>query len=198
VNTAVYRVASVVLLLTALAPVQAAQFDIDETPAVEGEWGFRPADGATSALNPPRFCWRPQKNAKSYIVEAARDREFSNVAYRGENIVFNVHAPPKLFDAGKWFWRFRVIDTGGNESSWSSVRAFELPSTATKFPLPPRDELLKRIPTLHPRLFVRPEEVAKLRDRAKTDLKPQYDRLIKSADALLKRKTPTNEPAALP
>ena len=69
-NTAVYRLAWCVVLLAALAPAQAAQLDVDETPPAVGEWGFRPAENSTSTLNPPRFCWRPQKGAKSFVVEA--------------------------------------------------------------------------------------------------------------------------------
>ena len=171
---------------------------VDESPAREGEWGFRPAAGATSALNPPRFSWRPQKHAASYVVEAARDGDFRDVAYRADSIVFNVHAPPKLFEPGKWFWRFRYADAAGKTSAWSSVRPFDIPPDATTFPLPPRRELLDRVPTAHPRLFIRPEEIATLRQRAKTDLKPQYDRLIKSADALLAKPTPTAEPPLYP
>ncbi|MEA2707695.1 MAG: hypothetical protein QOF78_296 [Phycisphaerales bacterium] len=171
---------------------------VDETPAAQGEWGFRPANGSTSALNPPRFSWRPQRAAKAYVVEAARQREFSAVAYRAEAIEFNVHAPARTFDAGKWYWRFRFVDSAGGESTWSAVREFEVPADATKFPFPPRAELLDRVPTSHPRLFVRPEEMATLRARAKTDLKPHYDRLIKAADAMLKRKTPTDEPPLYP
>ena len=182
----------------ALACAQQTKVRVDESPAAEGEWGFRPAEGATSTLNPPRFAWRPQKGAAAYTIEAARQREFGGVAYRAESVKFNVHAPPKTFEPGKWFWRFRYVDAAGNESPWSQVREFDLPADATKFPLPPREELIQRVPASHPRLFVRPQEVATLRARAKTDLKPQYDRLIMSAERLLRKPTPTDEPPLYP
>jgi hypothetical protein len=201
VNPAILRAACVIIGICAIAgapPARAAQLHIDETPAVEGEWGFRPGDRSRSPLNPPRFCWRPQREAKSYIVEAARDREFREVEYRAENVEFNVHAPAKAFDTGKWFWRFRFVDSAGEKSPWSAVREFNLPEKATKFPFPPREELIARLPESHPRLFVRPEQIDKLRERAKADLKPQYDRLIKAADALLRRKNATDEPPLYP
>jgi hypothetical protein len=43
-------------LTLAAAPV------LDERPAEEQQWGYRPAAGSVSATNPPGFCWRPQKD----------------------------------------------------------------------------------------------------------------------------------------
>ena len=60
--------------------------------------------------------------------------------------------------------------------------------------MPAREELLSRIPQSHPRLFVRPEQLPHLRQLAKSDLKPQYDRLVSTCEKLLKNPPPTAEP----
>jgi hypothetical protein len=39
----------------------ASALTLDERPAADQEWGYRPAAGAVLAASPPGFCWRPQK-----------------------------------------------------------------------------------------------------------------------------------------
>lgn len=64
--------------------------------------------------------------------------------------------------------------------------------------MPPPEELLGRIPKRHPRLFVRPEDLSRLRQLAKTDLKPQFDRLVQQCDKLLANPPSTEEPPKYP
>src|SRR4051794_12282939 len=78
---------------------------VDERPGAEGEWGWRPIINESISVNPPRFSWRPQAGAKSYIVEASRDPGFAKVDYHADAIEFNVHAPDRVFPAGEWSWR---------------------------------------------------------------------------------------------
>jgi hypothetical protein len=175
----------------------AAELRLDESPAVEGEWGYRPQPEESVSLNPPRFSWRPQKGAEAYTVQASRDATFASVDYEAR-VEFNVHAPPKPFPAGTWAWRFRYQDAKGNASNWSTARPFTIAPHAREFPLPARDELLARIPASHPRLFVRPEQMDALRAKAKGELKPLYDRMTRAADAALMKPTPTDEPPKYP
>jgi hypothetical protein len=188
---------NICVLLLLLVGIASAGIAVDERPAAENEWGFRPA-GASSELNPPRFSWRPQEKEKAYTIEASRDAAFGKVDYRADSVAFNVHTPPKTFEPGKWHWRFRFVDAAGAESTWSTTRTFEIPASATEFVLPPRDELLARVPSSHPRLFVRPEEIADLRQRANGDLKLQASDLLRAAEKLLKNPAPTDEPPLYP
>jgi hypothetical protein len=171
---------------------------LDESPTVEGEWGFRPESGSVSTLNPPRFSWRPQKGAKSYEVQASQDPSFARVDYDAKDVAFNVHAPAKEFLTGEWAWRFRATDAKGVASEWSSVRKFSIPTDAVTFPFPQRDELLSRIPTEHPRLFVRPEQMPALREKAKGELKFLFDSMKKQGDAWLKKPPVVAEPPLYP
>lgn len=181
-----------------LAVADAAKLTVDDKPGGVREWGFTPADGSTSAVNPPAFVWRPQAKAKTYELQCSTQADFGGIAYRAEDVGFNCHCPPKPLKPGTWFWRFRYVDKNGQASVWSKVRRVVIPEAATEFPMPPRDELLGRIPKAHPRLFLRPEDLTELRKLAKTTLKPQYEGLVRSCERLLKNPPDTTEPPKYP
>lgn len=171
---------------------------VDETPAQPGEWGFRPAEGEPSAVNPPPFVWRPQKGAVAYQFQCARDGAFAVVQYDAGDIRYNCHCPPRTLEPGEWHWRFRYATKGGQISAWSRARAFSIGADAAAFPMPSRKELLARIPKQHPRLFIRPEDLPRLRRLAEGELRPQRDALIAQCQKLLRNPPPTAEPPKYP
>ena len=181
-----------------LAPGLAWAWELDEKPVAPGEWGFRPVDGATSAMNPPAFVWRPQKGATRYDLQIAPDPSFQKIEYEITGLDLYCHCPPRSLAPGTWYWRFRAHHNKRGPSAWSMVRTFTLTSEATALPMPPRAELLARIPTQHPRLFVRPEDVPRLRELARTRLAPIYRALVRRCDAILKDPPPTDEPRKYP
>ena len=71
---------AIVLLSLLAVPGLAAgqQLKLDERPAEPGEWGYRPADGAVSQVNPPSFSWRPERNL-TWEIQCARDPKFKKV-----------------------------------------------------------------------------------------------------------------------
>ncbi|MDD2598752.1 MAG: DUF4962 domain-containing protein [Kiritimatiellae bacterium] len=167
---------------------------VDDAPDKPGEWGFQPAVNAMVEATPPGFCWRPQKSAAEYEVQASRSADFEKVEYSAKGIAMSVHCPPQIFAAGEWFWRFRFRQKT-EWSNWSMIRRFEVAADAHELPLPARAELLARIPEAHPRLFVRPEQLTELRHRAQGDLKPLFDNMVKRAEDLLAKPALTAEPA---
>ena len=170
---------------------------VDDTPRKSSEWGFRPAPDSTIQVTPPGFCWRPQKNAEEYEIQASRSAEFKSVDYKAKGIALSVHCPSKNFKAGKWFWRFRFRHEK-EWSEWSEVRTFSIAADSNSMPLPAKAELLSRIPDSHPRLFVRPAQMNELRKRAKADLKPQFDNMVKKAVQIMKKPPSTEEPPKYP
>lgn len=176
----------------------AATPTLDESPAVEGEWGFRPEEGTVCDVNPPGFCWRPTQGIVAYEIEVGRGTDFRNVVYRATNIEFNVHCPPRTFSPGRYTWRYRGRDPAGNVTPWSRARTFTLPAEAVKMPMPPREELLARIPKTHPRLFLRPEDLPRLRELAQGALRPQFEALVATCEKLLAAPPPTEEPPKYP
>ena len=187
------------LLLVPAPPAFAADApSVNDSPAVPGEWGFRPPESRPSPTNPPAFVWRPQKDAVAYELQCARDASLKRVAYQAKVERYNCHCPPKTFEPGTWHWRFRFIDSKGRASAWSKVRTFVIDKTGAAFPMPTRHELIGRIPKKHPRLFVRPEQLPHLRQLAKGELKKQFDLLANECNRLLKNPPPTKEPPTYP
>ncbi len=172
--------------------------EVDDRPAGHDEWGFRPADGGKTRVNPPGFVWRPQENAAGYILQASRNQDFHEVDYEKRDLKLFSHCPPRTFEPGDWYWRFSYVTEDGQKSSWSQVRRFAIPEDAVAFPMPEREELLNRISAEHPRLFTRPEELSHLRELAQGELKPVYDALVKECEKILADPPPTEEPRKYP
>lgn len=170
----------------------------DETPAREGEWGFRPFDGSLSAVDPPGFVWRPQADAASYSIQVAADGDFARIVHEATDLTLYCHCPSVSFGPGEYFWRFRFASKDGEQSPWSSVRSFRIDETSRKFPMPERDELLSRVPTSHPRLFVRPEGVQEFRELANGRLNDSWQGIVKRCEALLAKPPDVSEPPKYP
>ncbi|MHC4694653.1 MAG: DUF4962 domain-containing protein, partial [Planctomycetota bacterium] len=192
----VFSTVNMLLLLLLVSDLAAAELTLDEKPAVGGEWGYRPAHGSVSAVNPPSFSWRPQKNL-TWEIEC-QDKTLKQNVYSAKDIKFNVCCPPKPFKPGTYIWLYRGKDEKGRYTNFSKVRTFTIAKDATSMPMPEREELLSRIPKTHPRLFVRPENIPRLRKLAKGKMKAQYDRLVRECERLLKNPPATSEPPKYP
>lgn len=188
---------STAALLGLLCLGAVAALELDQAPAQPGEWGYRPADGETVAVDPPAFSWRPTRGATDYELQIGRDERFEPVVYAADGITWSVHCPPATLAPGDYLWRYRAVD-GDGPSDWSAVRTFTVAADATPMPMPSRDELLGRIPAEHPRLFVRPEQLDDLRARRLTDLAPQYEALRAQCERLLAEPPDTTEPIKYP
>lgn len=157
-----------------------------------GEWGYRPPDGSEVSVNPPPLTWVHDRNASHYIVQWSRTPDFRNPVTidKVRWCVYTHHEPLK---PGTYFWRYRFVRKDGSMSEWSKIRRFVVPPDAVIFPQPTLDELKKRIPKEHPRLFFRPEEIQKLREWAKSEGRKVFEPLLREAERLLKSE-PTPEP----
>ncbi len=166
---------------------------VDEREGEPGRWGFRPGRDEACAMNPPNLSWRPQEDAVTYQIQIAAADSFSAPVYEAKDIVFNVHTPTETLDPGPYFWRF-LFSTSEGQSDWSQARSFSIAEGAVEMPLPPKAELMDRIPKSHPRLFIRPEDMADLRVRKNGDLSRHYAVLIKECDELLAEQLSVEEP----
>ncbi len=186
------------LALIVLALVPAAAFaevlDLDESPAGPSDWGYRPKEGDASGTNPPSFSWRPQGTITSWELRCRPVEGANGTNYHQDGIPWNVHCPASLLAPGEYRWQYRGRDKGGRVTNWSRERTFTIPETAAEMPMPAKQELLARIPASHPRLFVRPEELPRLRKLAGSDLKAEYQALVGQCEKLLKTPPTTEEP----
>jgi len=190
-------VESIVFPLIASAAMAAAP-RLDETPAGDEEWGYRPEADAVSEVTPPSFCWRPQQGIVSWELECGRGRGFERIEYRVAEVTMNVHCPPRTFAPGTYSWRYRGVDRQGNKTNWSRPRTFAIAEGAVSMPMPARAELLGRIPKSHPRLFVRPEDLPRLRKLARGPMRDRFNALVARCDRLLANPPPTSEPKKYP
>ena len=177
------------LLLIVGAPLEAP----DDAPARPGEWGFRPFEDKVSATDPPAFVWRPQKKAVGYDFQVARDAGFETVVLDASGLKLHCHTPPRSLGAGLFHWRYR-FRTKKYVSPWSRVRSFRIGPDSVAFPMPAREELLARVPQGHPRLFLRPEDLPRLRELAKGRLKDRWQAIVARCEKLLKRPPDVSEP----
>ncbi len=167
---------------------------LDERPAGPGEWGYRPKSDAVSTVNPPSFTWRPMTPIETWELECSQDASFGSVAYRATGITLNVHTPARTLPAGDYWWRYRGVTAEGEKTAWSRSRSFRIASNAVIMPLPARAELLSRIPRSHPRLFLRPEELPRLRELAQGALRKQYQALVAECEKIVADPPSTAEP----
>jgi len=186
-----------VLLILTAASAQGQTAKLNQRPAEPGEWGYRPAAGDVSQVNPPSFSWRPQAGM-TWEIQCASDAEFKKIEYKTGDLEFNVHCPPQTFKPGTYTWRYRGKDKNDRRTNWSKARTFSIAGDAAAMPLPAREELISRIPKSHPRLFLRPENLDRLRKSASSKMKAEYDALVKSCERILARPPATAEPRKYP
>jgi hypothetical protein len=182
-------------LICGITGASAAEPRIDNRPAKPDEWGYRPADGSAARLNPPSFTWLHEASARTYTIQWARQETFTNAVS-----VSGVPWPTYTHDAplapGTWYWRYRFAAANGAESNWSITRSVIVPADAAAFPMPTRAQQKERVPAGHPRLFLRPEDLPRLRELAQGREAERFARLRAEADRLLKA-GPTLEPEHL-
>lgn len=163
--------------------------------AAPDEWGYHPAAGAVVRLNPPSWTWLLEPEAATYSVEWSPSADFAGASAR-HDIPWPTcthHAP---LTPGTYFWRYRYTTKDGAVSGWSGTRQFKVPVDAVVFPMPTRAQQRERVPAGHPRLFLRPEDLPRLREVARTREATRFAQLRAEADRLIAH-GPTTEPTHL-
>ncbi len=171
---------------------------LDESPADAGSWGYRPEDGASVAVSPPSFTWRPQDYPCSYRLQISASTAFEPLVLDRVAIPWNAYCPASALPPGEYFWRYAAVTAAGEQTAWSQVRRFQVPEDAIPFPQPGREELLRRLPQEHPRLFFRPGDVPRLRALAQGPMAGPFLELRQKADKLLAAPPDTSEPPLYP
>lgn len=183
-------VVSMWVVATSGAPLSIANRDPNPD-----EWGYRPGDGAVVPLNPPSLTWLPEREAVTYTVQWSPHADFTDVQ-SASGIPWPTYTHHTPLAPGTWYWRYRFTDRSGAVSGWSAVRRFVVPAEATPFPMPTPEQQRQRVPKGHPRLFVRPEDVPRLRAAARGPQATAFARLQREADRILQA-GPTPEPERL-
>ncbi len=126
-----------------------------------------PSGGVEVRVNPPALLW-PVTGGKGvrYNVRLSPDASFPKdrtLSVSGQPwAVFNPH---HRLAEGTWYWQYAV--TADGHTTWSPVSTFRVTAAARVFETHTAKELVAACPRTHPRLLVRPEQLAALRQRAK-------------------------------
>lgn len=169
---------------------------VSNRPAAADEWGYRPADGSSVRLNPPSLTWVLEPKAKTYDVQWAREGSFREASL-AEGVPWPTYTHSEPLAPGVWHWRYRYRTADGPTSGWSVARRFEVPEGAVAFPMPTRVQQRERVPAGHPRLFLRPEDLPRIRKAtAEGPAAREFQALRREADRILKA-GPTPEPEHL-
>lgn len=174
--------------------VAAAEPKVSNRQATADEIGYRPADGSISIFNPPSFTWLHENGAVAYAVQWSTNADFS-AASSVSRLPFNTYTHNQPLVPGKYYWRYSIAN-GTDVAAWSVTRSFVIRPGSVEFPMPNRKEQMDRVPKQHPRLFLRPEDLPRLRSAAQNSSAPagaQFKRLRGEADKLV-----TTEPIEEP
>jgi hypothetical protein len=151
------------------------------------EIGYLPGEGATVDTNPPALAWVPEPGAEAYAVQFARDAQFTRGVLTISKTAYVLYTHTETLAPGAWWWRYASVDGQGAQSAWSQTRNFTIAADAQPFPRP-SDELIKqRLPATHPRLMMRPEEVATFRQASAGPQKERWNQLRETAEENLGR-----------
>ncbi|HAK93760.1 MAG TPA: hypothetical protein DCM87_01805, partial [Planctomycetes bacterium] len=91
--------------------------------------------------------------------------------------VWNTYTHSAAFAPGTYWWRYRFATKDGAESEWSRTRSVIVPPDAVEFTMPTRAEQRERVPSGRPRLFLRPEDLPRLRELAKGGEAARFEKL---------------------
>jgi hypothetical protein len=181
------------LFLCSSALVRAA-LPLEQRPARPDEWGYRPADGAAVPLNPPSFTWVAPANAATYAVRWSRDPAFPPLATTVvEGVAWPTYTHREAWAPGTYSWQYRAVTAKGEVTEWSVARRVDVPATAAVLPMPTVAQQRAKVPSGHPRLFLRPEDLPRLRELGRGREAAALAALRRAADGFIKA-GPTPEP----
>lgn len=114
-------------------------------------------------INPPTFRWPAGKeSAASYTLELARRPDFSDA--RAVTVSDLWYRPLEPLAAGTWYWRCRAATP--HPGAWLGPESFAIPATLPRWTVPPWTDVVARVPSVHPRVYLRPDALPALRATA--------------------------------
>lgn len=190
-----FRRLTLSLLVFTVPGVVLAALPLEQRPATAKEWGYRPADGATVELNPPSFTWVAPAGLETYAVQWSADPAFPEATSTTvERVRWPTYTHDRPLKPGEYFWRYRGATPEGELTAWSIARRVRVPASAAELPMPTVAQQRARMPGGHPRLFLRPEDLPRIRALAGGRHAEAFARLRESADRIIAA-GPTPEPA---
>ena len=123
--------------------------------------GERPLD-----VNPPTFRWYRTGPQTACRVQVASDEALTAVVV-DEQTTDTFLRPVQPLAPGRYWWRMRAA--AWDETLWSAPQQFEVTDDLARWPLPDWRESFARVPAAHPRLWLAPGQLEKMREWAQGD-----------------------------
>lgn len=177
------RLLSLILATTITVGANAAMLPT-RAPA-QDDIGYLPRPGSVVQTNPPVLAWLPEPDAAGYTVQLARDDAFTRNVLETPRLRYVLFTHTETLAPGDWWWRYAAVDGAGNRTAWSEVRRFTIAADAHPFPRPTEAAVRRTLPDRHPRLMLRPEEVAHFRRARTGPEKQRWETLVQEAEAML-------------
>ncbi|MHC4187484.1 MAG: DUF4962 domain-containing protein, partial [Planctomycetota bacterium] len=156
---------------------------------------FRPANGETVYLNPPRISWpywpdfgnnwNEERHTFQFQVSSHKDMSEAVVDVDCDFNFYNTL--PVLHEEKEWYWRVGY-DVGTEKETWSPVRSFKISDDAQVW-----DRAALGSPNFaefgHPRVLFNPENIEAIRRFAQTypGSKAALDYMCGQAESILKK-----------
>jgi len=127
-------------------------------------------DGSDASENPPRFTWLPViEDEAQYVLRISTDQKFSDAKTQVfKELPLNFYTPDVTFKPGTYYWSYAIWD-GAQASDWSKTRTVTIAPDLPQTPLPSRAARFQENDLAHPRLWLRPQGLAKFAKDVKSD-----------------------------
>ncbi|MCG8351708.1 MAG: DUF4962 domain-containing protein [Chloroflexales bacterium] len=152
----------------------------------------QPRHAASPRTNPPVFAWKPIDDETNFRLRVARDPQFTDLALDQAGLVDPIYLPERAFAPGRYFW------TWATQHDEAEVFTFEITPQAVTLEVPPAGEWLRHLGSEHPRIYIRPADLADLRQSRHTHRAELWRTLQAKADKLLAETHELSEPPFLP
>ncbi len=139
--------------------ISAAQAALD-APYPKFRIWTSPSRGEQPRFNSPSLQWPSIKKA-IYSVRLSSSSDFSKQVIEKSGLPYAMFNPHKQLAIGKWYWQFKT-----NDGPWNALDSFVINASTRKFPTPDSKALISAIPSAHPRVLVRKQEISTFRTQS--------------------------------
>lgn len=122
--------------------------------AVSFMWPLEQNDTSHSGLDGFEHIEKPQKlnaNAVNYQLRFSADPALRKDVVTAD-LSWPFYNPERQLTAGQWYWQYGYVHNGATK--WSETLQFTVKDNPDKFAPPSYNELVKKLPTGHPRILV--------------------------------------------
>jgi len=145
----------------------------------------RPRPGETLDISPPGFCWWRAGERGKVLYRLRIKEQNGKVVYASSLLQDPVHVPDRVLPPGTYTWTVSAFADGEQLADELRPRAFSISKDPIPMPWVAPEELLRRVPTEHPRLLFPKAKLPEIRKTLATTRKSAFEELQGVADEAL-------------